>query len=156
MTTPPDLTADSAAADKGATRAAWLPLIVIVLVQLQMSINISALPISLGPLAADLNAPGAAFAQCCGGRSVEHVCRFGLGTPQQMEAAVAINNDSGIHALRGSFLIVACISLLAIFPVAKIPKYTQRELSAEDIVNETGTVLPVETSPLPPDNQGTT
>jgi hypothetical protein len=39
MTTPPDLVADSAAGDKHATRAPWLPLIVIVLAQLQMAIN---------------------------------------------------------------------------------------------------------------------
>src|SRR5215813_13744970 len=62
MTTPPDLTADSAAADKRATRAPWLPLIVIVLAQLQLAINVSALPVSLGPLSEDLGAPATAAA----------------------------------------------------------------------------------------------
>src|SRR5215475_10342244 len=62
MTTPPDLTADSAVGDKRATRAPWLPLIVIVLAQLQMAINVSALPVSLGPLSEDLNAPATAAA----------------------------------------------------------------------------------------------
>jgi hypothetical protein len=40
--------------------APWLPLVVIVLAQLQMAIDISALPVSLGPLSEDLDAPGTA------------------------------------------------------------------------------------------------
>jgi predicted MFS family arabinose efflux permease len=62
MSTPPDLTADSTVGDKRATRAPWLPLIVIVPAQLQMAINVSALPVSLGPLSEDLNAPATAAA----------------------------------------------------------------------------------------------
>jgi MFS family permease len=62
MPTPPDLSAAPAVGDKGVTRASWLPLIVIVLAQLQMAINISALPVSLGPLSEDLNAPATAAA----------------------------------------------------------------------------------------------
>src|SRR5262245_40832332 len=62
MTTPPDLTADSAVGDERATQAPWLPLIIIVLAQLQMAINVSALPVSLGPLSEDLNAPATAAA----------------------------------------------------------------------------------------------
>src|SRR5579883_1062751 len=59
MTTPPDRTADTAAQ---ATHAPWLPLVIIVLAQLQMAINISALPVSLGPLSHDLKAPATAAA----------------------------------------------------------------------------------------------
>src|SRR5262245_28376177 len=62
MTTSPDLHADPAAEDKGAARAPWLPLVIIVLAQLQMAINISALPVSIGPLSKDLNAPATAAA----------------------------------------------------------------------------------------------
>src|SRR5262245_35927392 len=62
MTTPPDLRADSAAGDKRATRAPWLPLVVIVLAQLQMTVNISALGVSLGPISEDLGAPATATA----------------------------------------------------------------------------------------------
>ena len=40
-----------------AGRAPWLPLVIIVIAQLQMGININALPVSLGPIIADLNAP---------------------------------------------------------------------------------------------------
>jgi MFS family permease len=57
-------------------------------------------------------------------------------TPQQLEEALAINQDARLRALRGSFLIVACISLLAIFPAARLPRYVPDELSAEDIVSE--------------------
>ena len=40
-----------------AGRAPWLPLVIIVIAQLQMGININALPVSLGPIIEDLNAP---------------------------------------------------------------------------------------------------
>ena len=49
-------------ADDRAATAPWLPLVIIVLAQLQMAINISALPVSLGPMAEDLNAPTTASA----------------------------------------------------------------------------------------------
>jgi len=57
-------------------------------------------------------------------------------TPQQVEALIAINDDAGLRALRGAFLIVAGISLLSIFPAARLPKYVPNELSAKDIVSE--------------------
>jgi MFS family permease len=44
------------------SHAPWLPLVVIVLAQLQMAINISALPMSLGPISEDLDAPATATA----------------------------------------------------------------------------------------------
>lgn len=56
-------------------------------------------------------------------------------TPEQVEALVAINDAAGLSALRGAFLIVAGISLLSIFPAARLPKYVPGELSAKDIVN---------------------
>jgi MFS family permease len=62
MTTQPDPTAASATGGTAASRAPWLPLVVIVLAQLQMAINISVLPVSLGPIAEDLNAPATATA----------------------------------------------------------------------------------------------
>jgi hypothetical protein len=43
-------------------------------------------------------------------------------TPEQVEEAVAINEDARVRALRASFLIVAGISLLSIFPAARLPK----------------------------------
>jgi MFS family permease len=57
-------------------------------------------------------------------------------TPEQVEEAVAINEDARLGALRASFLIVAGISLLSIFPAARLPRYVPDELSADDIVSE--------------------
>jgi MFS family permease len=62
MTTQPDPTATSAAGDTPAPRSPWLPLVVIVLAQLQMAMNISVLPVSLGPISADLGATATATA----------------------------------------------------------------------------------------------
>lgn len=42
---------------QAALKASWVPLAIIVLAQLQMGININALPVSLGPIVEDLNAP---------------------------------------------------------------------------------------------------
>ena len=58
-------------------------------------------------------------------------------TPAQVREAVAINEDARLRALQGSFLIIGGISLLAIFPAARLPRYVRGELSAEDIVSET-------------------
>jgi MFS family permease len=57
-------------------------------------------------------------------------------TPDQVEKSVAINEAARLRALRASFLIVAGISLLAIFPAARLPRYVPDELSAEDIVTQ--------------------
>src|SRR5262245_42750872 len=62
MTKPLDLAGASARGDERVAGAPWLPLVVIVLAQLQMSINISALPVSLGPISEDLDAPATAAA----------------------------------------------------------------------------------------------
>ena len=57
-------------------------------------------------------------------------------TPAQVREAVAINEDARLRALQASFLIIGGISLLAIFPAARLPRYVRGELSAEDIVSE--------------------
>src|SRR5262245_54374250 len=56
------LAADPGVGDARAAQAPWLPLVVIVLAQLQMAINISVLPVSLGPISDDLDAPATATA----------------------------------------------------------------------------------------------
>jgi MFS family permease len=58
------------------------------------------------------------------------------GTPAQVNEAVAINEDARLPALQASFLIVGGISLLAIFPATRLPRYVRGELSAADIVNK--------------------
>src|SRR5215469_10443688 len=62
MTTQPDPAAASAVGDERRSRAPWFPLIVIVLAQLQLNMNVSVLPVSLGPISADLAAPATAAA----------------------------------------------------------------------------------------------
>ncbi len=62
MTTRPDPAFASAVGDHRGTKSPWLPLVVIVLAQLQMAMNISVLPVSLGPISEDLNAPATAAA----------------------------------------------------------------------------------------------
>jgi MFS family permease len=57
-------------------------------------------------------------------------------TPQQVAEAIAVNEDAQLRALRATFLIVAGISLLSIFPATRLPRYTPGELSADDIVSE--------------------
>jgi len=59
-------------------------------------------------------------------------------TPEQVDEVVAINEDARLRALRATFLIVAAVSLLSVFPAMKLPRYAPGELSAEDIVSEAG------------------
>lgn len=61
MTASPEQPVGSAG-DPGAHRAPWFSLIVIVLAQLQLAVNLSALPVSLGPISEDLGAPATATA----------------------------------------------------------------------------------------------
>ncbi len=56
-------------------------------------------------------------------------------TQEQVEEWVGINEEARLRALRGALLIVAGISLLAIFSAARLPKYVPGELSADDIVS---------------------
>ncbi len=55
------MTSESNALAK-AVKASWLPLAIIVLAQLQMGININALPVSLGPIIEEINAPATSVA----------------------------------------------------------------------------------------------
>jgi MFS family permease len=51
----------AAAVVEAASKVSWAPLAIIVLAQLQMGININALPVSLGPIVEDLNVPATAI-----------------------------------------------------------------------------------------------
>jgi len=54
----------------------------------------------------------------------------------QVDEAVAINEDARKRALQASFLVVGAISLLAVFPALRLPRYVPGELSAEVIAAE--------------------
>jgi MFS family permease len=58
-------------------------------------------------------------------------------TPAEIDEAVRINEDARLRSLRATFLLIAVISLLSIFPALKLPKYLPHELSAEEIIEET-------------------
>jgi MFS family permease len=59
-------------------------------------------------------------------------------TPEQVEQAITIHEEARLRALQASFLIVGGIALLSMFPASRLPKYVPGELSAEDIVSESG------------------
>jgi hypothetical protein len=48
-------------------------------------------------------------------------------TPEQVEEAVAINKEARLRSLKASFMILAGISLLAIFPATGLPKKIEDE-----------------------------
>jgi len=51
-------------------------------------------------------------------------------TPEQVAEAVRINEEARLRSLRATFLLIAAVSLLAIFPAAGLPKYAPGELSS--------------------------
>ena len=57
-------------------------------------------------------------------------------TPAQVDEAVRINEEARLRSLRATFLLIAGISLLAIFPAAGLPKYAPGEVSSEEIIHE--------------------
>jgi MFS family permease len=57
-------------------------------------------------------------------------------TPEQVAEAVRINEAARLASLKATFLMIAGISLLAIFPALRLPNYVPGKLSADDIVNE--------------------
>ena len=56
-------------------------------------------------------------------------------TPAEVDVAVLINASARLRALKATFLIVAAISLLSIFPSLKLPGYTPGELEVEELIH---------------------
>lgn len=54
-------------------------------------------------------------------------------TEEQVVAAVALNEDARVRALRASFLILAGLALLAIVPSWSLPNYTPDEIPVEGV-----------------------
>lgn len=52
-------------------------------------------------------------------------------SPQEVDEAVRINEEARLRSLRATFLILAAISLLAIFPAAGLPNYIPDQVPAE-------------------------
>ena len=55
-------------------------------------------------------------------------------TPAEVDGAVLINASARLRALKATFLMVAAISLLSIFPSLKLPDYTPGELAVEELI----------------------
>lgn len=54
-------------------------------------------------------------------------------TPEQIDEAVQINYAARLAALKISFLVLAGISLLTVFPAARMPNYVPRDLDPDDL-----------------------
>lgn len=158
-----------------ALRVSWLPMIILLMAQIQMGFNVNAIPVSIGPITADLDTSAttvgtalvvyslfvAAFvilggkdrqagrraadlpgrcAHAWRGHGVDGVINFvsndqlletlsgTTATPAQTAEAIAINVEARLKALKASFLILAGIALLAIFPAGGLPGYTPGEV----------------------------
>lgn len=61
---------------------------------------------------------------------LESVLGSTTATPEQVAVAVSINEEARLRALKASFLILAVISLLAMFPALKLPNYVRGEVPA--------------------------
>lgn len=59
-------------------------------------------------------------------------------TPAQIAEAVRINEEARLRALRASFVLLALLCLLAIFPALGLPRYRLTELDAREIIDEEG------------------
>ncbi len=53
-------------------------------------------------------------------------------TPQQVEEAVQVNTEARLRALKIGLLIMAGLSLLAIFPAGRLPNYLPGEIPSDD------------------------
>lgn len=53
-------------------------------------------------------------------------------SPQQVEAAVQVNTEARLRALKIGLLIMAALALLAVFPAGRLPNYLPGEIPAED------------------------
>ncbi len=125
-------------AARGVIAASWLPLVIIVLAQLQMGININALPVSLGPIIADINAPatsvstalvlyslfvaafvmlGAKIGKMFGERLVFQVSALAHGGSMALMAlspdANTMNTAQAIAGISAAFLVPTLVVLIA-------------------------------------------
>jgi len=57
-------------------------------------------------------------------------------TAEQIAEVVRINEDARVRALKASFLLLALICLLAIFPAMRLPRHTRGALDVKEILDE--------------------
>jgi MFS family permease len=69
-------------------------------------------------------------------QQLEQVLSQTSATPAQVAEAVNINEEARLRSLKVTFLLIAGISLLAIFPAAGLPRYAPGSISHEEIIHE--------------------
>lgn len=130
---------------EAASKASWAPLAIIVLAQLQMGININALPVSLGPIVEELNAPatsistalvlyslfvaafvmlGAKIGKLFGERLVFQVSAIGHGAAM---ALMAIATDASMMNIAQSIAGIAAALLVPTLVVLIAANYSGRQ-----------------------------
>ena len=128
-----------------AVKVSWLPLAIIVLAQLQMGININALPVSLGPIIEDINAPatsvatalvlyslfvaafvmlGAKIGKMFGERLVFQVSALAHGGAM---ALMAVSNDAETMNMAQALAGIAAAALVPTLVVLIAANYRQRQ-----------------------------
>lgn len=57
-------------------------------------------------------------------------------TPQQVDAAIALNEDARLSALKTGLLVLACVSAVAIFPASRLPSYRPGEIPENNTTDD--------------------
>ncbi len=98
------------------------------LLSLFLSVSLAASAMVPAPLQAQLPLDNVEFVS---NEQLVEVLRATDATPSQVTEVVAINAASRLRALKATFLILAGISLLAVFPAGGLPGYVPGEVPAE-------------------------
>ncbi len=127
------------------SKTSWVPLAIIVLAQLQMGINMNALPVSLGPIVEDLHAPataistalvvyslfvaafvmlGAKIGKMFGERLVFQVSAVGHGAAM---ALMAVSRDANMMNIAQALAGIAAALLVPTLVVLVAANYRQRQ-----------------------------
>ena len=133
------------AAVEAASKTSWVPLAIIVLAQLQMGININALPVSIGPIVEELNVPataistalvlyslyvaafvmlGAKIGRMFGERLVFQVSAVGHGAAM---ALMAVSRDADMMNIAQALAGIAAALLVPTLVVLVAANYRQRQ-----------------------------
>ncbi len=67
---------------------------------------------------------------------LEEVLAQTSATPAEVQEAIRINEEARLHSLKATFILLAAVSLLALFPAAGLPKYAPGSISQKDILTE--------------------
>jgi predicted MFS family arabinose efflux permease len=110
---------------------AFASVVAVGLLSLFVMNNIAGNPLIPSNLQAQVNLDNINFVS---NAQLDDVLAATTATPEQVTEAVRINEETRLQALKASFLILAAISLLAIFPSRGLPSYMPGEVPAGDLV----------------------